>query len=449
MKSTVVALTLLLASSAALAEDLLHFYGIAQQNDPQIAAAKATRNATFENEPIARSLLLPDLRASGDLNWQDVDTNGPVVGNFREDYTDYTAALTVTQPIYRRDRLYTLEQSKTVVKQANAAYAAAEQDLIIRLATAYFDVLSAEDTLEFANANKKATARQLDQAKQRFEVGLIAITGVYEAQARFDQQRADVISAENALDNAWEVLREIVGPMGPTELSPLREDITVEEIRIPSAIEDWSETAAKNNPNVASARLAAEAARQDIEIQRSGHYPTFDLIGAYRTAESESEIGRDTDTLSAGVQLAVPIYSGGGVVASTRQARFNFEAAQEDFDRVQRAAERQVRDAFRGIQSNLSRVEALEAATVSAESALEATTAGFDVGTRTLVDVLNRQSELFLANNDLSQARYDYILNLLSLEQAAGTLDLEDLETVNAWLALGSTKQAVEASEGP
>ena len=448
MKAIAMIVALTLVSTITWSEDLLQVYAVSQQSDPQLAAARARRDATYENEPIARSLLLPNLTANGDLTWQDVDANSSFSGDSDEDFFTHEGSLTLTQALYRRDRWYGFQQSKTIVERAGARYKVAEQDLILRVANAYFDVLAAQDTLDFSNANKKATARQLDQAKQRFEVGLIAITAVHEAQARFDLQRAEVISAENQLTNAWEALREIVGPMGPTKIAPLRRDITADEIQMPSDIEDWSEIALQNNPNVVSARLTAEAARQDIEIERSGHYPTLDLIGDYRSFDSNSDRGTDVDTLSAGVQLAIPIYTGGGVSASTRQARFSFEEAQEEYDRAQRATDRQVRDAFRGVQSNLSRVRALQAATVSAKSALEATTAGFDVGTRTLVDVLNSQSDMFRAERDYSVARYDYILNLLSLEQAAGTLELQDLETVNAWIEEAPSGVVAEPKDG-
>jgi outer membrane protein len=294
-------------------------------------------------------------------------------------------------------------------------------------------VLAAQDNLEFAEAERKAIARELDQAKQRFEVGLIAITGVHEAQARYDQSRADEIVARNGLDNAWEALREIVGPEAPTSLARLAAEVPLDP-PAPAAIDEWSGTALQNNPGVQAAIEAAEVARQEIEVQRSGYYPSVDLIGSYEMNRWDTSRAVESNTASVGVQLAMPLYTGGGVAAATRQAQANFQAAQDVLDQQRRAVDKEVRNAYRGVEASIEAVKAFGAATVSAESALEATTAGFEVGTRTQVDVLNSQSDLFDAKRNHAAARYVYVINLLRLEQAAGTLDVEDLQRVNAWL---------------
>jgi outer membrane protein len=437
MKPLVTAIFLAFSVQGVLAEDLLDVYALAEKNDPQLAAALASLEAARMNTPIARSQLLPQVNANGGLNWQDVEGERSLSGggsaSLDDSYWSRRLGLGLVQPIYRRDRLKQLEQAKTTVEQAESQYTAIEQNLIFRVASAYFQVLSAQDTLEFAQSELKAIARQLDQAKQRFEVGLIAITGVHEAQARFDQSRADVISAENDVGTAWEALREIIGQMGPNELATLEAEIPL-RVPEPAGMDAWSAMALDNNPSVQAAREAAEIARQEIEIQRSGHYPTLDFVANYDMSRSDSDTGSDTDVLAAGVQLAVPIYTGGGVTASTQQARFNFEAAQKELESQLRATDKAVRDAYRQAELSISRVQALQSTTVSAESALEATEAGFEVGTRTLVDVLNRQSELFSAKRDYANARYLYVLNYLALKQAAGSLTVEDLELVNEWL---------------
>jgi outer membrane protein len=202
----------------------------------------------------------------------------------------------------------------------------------------------------------------------------------------------------------------------------------------PADLDHWSKVALDNNPGVVAARHALEVARQEIEAQRSGHYPTVDLVGSYGVSRTDAVTGSDADSASIGVQLAVPLYAGGGISAATRQARYNEQAAREVLEQQRRSVSRQVRDAYRGMEASISRVGALKAGTISAASALEATQAGFDVGTRTLVDVLNAQSELFRSQRDYAQARYDYVLNLLTLKQAAGTVAAEDLAEVNAWL---------------
>ncbi len=432
MKLLVTAVALALGTQLVAAEDLLQVYELARQNDPQLAAASANRDAVLEARPLARSQLLPNVGLSADLTWQDQDVSGGAAALFPDgSSTNRGAAVTLVQPLYRRDRLLQLEQADSQIAQAEADYVVSEQGLALRVAQAYFRVLAAQDNLGFAQSEEKAIERQLDQAKQRFEVGLIAITDVHEAQARFDQARADEINARNLLDNSWEALREIVGPELPADLAPLQAQIPL-DLPAPADLDEWSEQALRNNPGVQSAQQAVETARTEIEVQRSGHFPAVDMVGAYQLSRSSED--RDVDTTSLGVQLAVPLYAGGGISAATRQARHNLTASQDVLDQQRRAVDRQVRDAYRGVESTISRVQALQATTVSAQSALDATTAGFDVGTRTLVDVLNSQRDLFDAQRNYALARYDYVLTILTLEQAAGTLDAEDVTRVNAWL---------------
>jgi outer membrane protein len=434
MKKIALAVALVLGSATAPAADLVEVYQLAGDNDPVLRAARANRDATRENEPLARSQLLPEIGLSGDVNYlyQDVKDSPNAAGSFSDDFSTQAAAVQVIQPLYRKDRLVQLEQARDQSEQADVDYLGAQQDLILRVADAYFSVLSAQDTLTFAQAEKAAIARQLDQAKQRFEVGLIAITGVHEAQARFDQARADEISASNAVDNAFEALLRITGR--PVEsLDQLRSEIPLTSPQ-PATLEAWSDTALQNNPGVLSARINAEIARKQIQFREAGGYPTFDLVGSYGIARSDADFGTDADTASVGVQLRLPLYTGGRVTSGTRQARFEYEAAQERLEERRRVVQNQVRDAYRGVLTSISRVDALAAAQVSAQSALEATEAGFEVGTRTLVDVLNSQRDLFRARRDFAQARYDYILNTLRLMQAAGTLAPEDIEDVNTWL---------------
>jgi outer membrane protein len=430
MKRILIAALLLAgAPQPLLADDLLQLYQRAQQNDPQIRAARASRLAAGEAEPIARAGLLPNLSARGSFDYADQNLDGGI----DDEYERRLVEVAVTQPLYRRDRWVRLEQAGKQIAQAEADLEAAEQGLRLRVAQAYFGVLAAQDTLTFSEAEQEAIARQLDQAKRRFEVGLIAITGVHEAQARYDAARANVITARNQLDNAREVLREIVGgELG--ELLKLKDPVPVLTMPKPADLEHWSNVALDNNPGVLAARYALEVAQQEVEAQRSGHYPTLDLVGGYSVVNSGAILATDATTASVGVELAVPLYAGGGVSAATQQARYNQQAARESLEQQRRAVSRQVRDAYRGMEASISRVEALKAGTVSAASALEATQAGFEVGTRTLVDVLNAQSELFRSQRDYAQARYDYVLNLLNLKQAAGIVGADDLAEVNAWL---------------
>lgn len=430
MRKLITGLFLLLASHVAVAEDLLSVYEQALTQDAQLAAAKAVRDAALEARPLAKAGLLPNVSASGSVNYQDRDANGGLLTD--DSYANADATLSLTQALYRRDRTIRVDQADLQVAAAEADYNQAEQDLILRVARAYFGVLSAQDNLTFVRAEKKAIERQLDQAKQRFEVGLIAITGVHEAQARFDQSRADEIVAQNDLDQAREALREIIG-MAPATLAGLVNGLPLQP-PLPAEMADWSQRALSTNPSILSAQYSTEVAHREVEVQRAARQPSVDLFGSYALNRTGSTSGSDLNTATVGVQLAVPLYTGGSISASIRQALANYQAAQERLDSSRKAVDRQARDAYRGVLASISRVHALKATTISAQSALDATTAGFDVGTRTLVDVLNSQRDLFRAQRDYAQSKYDYILNLFGLELAAGTLDRTDLETMNAWL---------------
>ncbi|MGD2119018.1 MAG: TolC family outer membrane protein [Chromatiales bacterium] len=421
----------LMFSASLNAQDLLDLYQIALTSDPQFQAARATLSSVRETENIATSLLLPNvgLSASADRVHNDVKSSPTATD---DTYNKHDVSVSLTQPIYRRDRWLAVEQAKNLNVKADADFAAAEQSLILRLSQAYFNVLSAKDSLSFVRADKKAIARQLDQAKQRFEVGLIAITAVHEAQAAYDQSVANEIDAENTLDNSYEALREIVGEQN-FNLESLGAALKLVPPD-PADLSTWTEQALQQNPGIIAAQNTAEVARQEIEVQRSGHYPTLDLVGAHAINRSQARSASELDSTSVGLQLALPLYAGGGVTASTRQAQYDFEAAQQGVEQQQRAVTRQVRDAYRGVIASISRVNALEATRISAKSALDATEAGFEVGTRTIVDVLDSQRNLYSTMNDYAQARYNYILNGLSLQQAAGSLSEEDLRAVNAWL---------------
>jgi len=432
MKRIGLAIALILGTTGVHAADIALVYEMAVRNDPTIAAAAANRDANLEAEPIARSQLLPFVSLVGDANYNYQDINSSPSGSRNDNFGDATGGVQVTQPIYRKDLQIQFDQSKDQVAQADIDYKTAEQDLIVRVTQAYFDVLSAEETLKFTDADVKAIARQLEQAKQRFEVGLIAITDVNEAQARYDGSRADAIVAQNDVDDAVEALLRITGePPGP--LANLKPTFPLDPPE-PASPDEWTSTAMENNPAIISAKYNVDIAKKEIERQDAADSPALDLVGSYALSRSDADFGTDSNNGLIGVQLSLPLYTGGGVQASTRQARHQYQAAQDNLEQTRRSVRAQVRDGYRGILAIISRVRALEATVVSAKSALEATEAGFEVGTRTLVDVLNRQRELFLARRDLSVSRYGYVLNKLSLLQAAGTLDAAKLEAANVWL---------------
>jgi outer membrane protein len=428
-------LPLLLILNTAQAEDLMTVYKLALENDPQLQVAKEKLNAARESKSLARSQLLPNIGvgATYDAVRRDLKTASGVSVDDTESYNESGLGLNLTQPIYRRDRFLQMDQADSSIAQAEAEYAAAEIDLMVRSTSAYFNILSAQDDLLVAKSEREATGRQLEQAQQRFDVGLIAITDVHEAQAAFDAARAAEIAASNALDNAWEALFEIVGPQPKSNLAVLGDGLKMTP-PVPNDLQSWSDTAQQENYSILAANANLEVLNQEVEVSRSGHYPTLDLVGGYNMSRSDSDTATEADLASIGLELQVPIYTGGAVSAQTRQSLANYRAAQQGLDQTRRAVNRQVRDAFRGVISSISQVEALKAATISAQSALESTQAGYEVGTRTIVDVLNVQRNLFSSQRDYLNSRYAYIINGLSLKSAAGNLSEEDLARVNTWL---------------
>ena len=428
-------LPLLFAITTVQAEDLMSVYQLALQNDPQLQVAREQLNAARETKSLARSQLLPTigLGASVDAVNRDLKTFQGSSVDDSESFNQSSLGLNLTQPIYRRDRFVQLEQADSSIAQAEAEFAAAEIDLMVRSTTAYFNILSAEDDLRVAKAEREATGRQLEQAQQRFDVGLIAITDVHEAQAAYDAARAAEIAADNGLDNAWEALFEIIGSQPKSNLAKLGDGLQLNP-PVPNDLQEWSDTAQQENYSILAAAANLEVLNQEVEVSRSGHYPTLDLVGGYNMNRTNSDTGTETDTATVGLSLEVPIYTGGAVTSGTRQAQANYRAAQQGLDQTRRGVNRQVRDAFRGVLSTISQVEALKAATISAQSALESTQAGYEVGTRTIVDVLNVQRNLFSSQRDYLNSRYSYIINGLSLKSAAGNLSEEDLQRVNSWL---------------
>lgn len=435
LKKRLIPLLLLFVLPMLQAEDLVAIYQLALQNDPQLQVAREQLNAARETKNISRSQLLPTigLGASYDAINSDFKTRLGESVDRTSSYNDSGLGLTLTQPIYHRDFLVQLKQSDSTIAQSEAQYASAQIDLMVRTVSAYFNILSAEDDVQVVEAEREATGRQLDQAQQRFDVGLIAITDVHEAQAAFDASRAALIVAENNVDNAWEALFEIIGPESKSKLAKLGEGLKLNP-PVPNDLQQWSDTAQEQNFDIIAARSSLETTRLDIELNRSGHFPTLDLVGGYDVHRTDYDFGNEADTAIIGLELAIPLYTGGGVTARTDQARANYRAAQQTLDQIRRAVNRQVRDAFRGVLSSISQVDALRAATVSANSALESTQAGYEVGTRTIVDVLNVQRNLFSSQRDFLQSRYEYIINGLLLRSATGTLSVENLQRANAWL---------------
>ena len=410
-------------SSAVPADNLLDIYRYALASDPEFLAAGADHRAARETLPQALAGLLPSARMSLDSRWNENQR----IPDFRSD----NLILDVEHPIYRRDRLIAVDQADSRIAGADALYAAARQDLMVRVAERYFRVLEAEDELSFAQATLEAFKQQLAQSRQRFEVGLIAVTDVEEAKAGYDLSRAQLIAAENALDIAWEALRETIGEYRE-KLAPLGEMQLV--IPEPADIDTWTEIALERNLRLLAARHDSETARREIERIQAGHYPALDAVGSLGLNNSGSRATGETRRGNIGLRLILPLYSGGSVLSRTRESRHRHQRTLDVLEFERRRAQRETRDAYLGVGSGISRVQALEQAVRSNETAAEAIEAGFQVGTRTSVDVVDAQRELFRARRDLSEARYGYILDVLRLKRAAGILAEDDLRLVSAWL---------------
>jgi outer membrane protein len=413
-----------LGMAAVQAEDLLEVYQLAAESDPTVRAQVASELANREALPQARAGLLPSLSVSANTNYNSLRAN--------DDFNTNNASINLVQPLYRRDRLYQYDQAGSIVSQAEAQLEAVRQDLVIRAAEGYFRLLDAEVEVGFRVADKNAIARQLEQAQRRFEVGLVTITDVYEAQARYDRAAADEIIARNDRSDAQEALRQLTG-QGIRTIEFLSADMPLMTAD-PHDVEAWVSEAMEKNPQVIAGRYAVEAAGSQIEVQRSGHFPNVDAIASYFDDNTNAPNGLDLEGASLGLQLELPIDVGGGVRSRTREAVYLRDQAREQLDELNRSVERQTRDAFRNLDATVSFVRAVSQAVVSNQSGFEATQAGFDVGTRTIVDVLNSQRDLLSAKRDYEVARNQHLLNRLRLKQAAGTVNYVDVEEINTYL---------------
>lgn len=417
------------------AQNLSETYELALQNEPRLKQAQAQQSAVGESKDQSIARFLPNISATGASsknhlhNKKTFSFRGP---DANQEFWDNTFDVNLTQPLFHWDHWIQLSQSDNQIAQAEATYLAELQNLMVRTTEAYFNVLYAQDNLQFASAEKQAIARQLEQVRRRFEVGILPITDVNEAQAGFDQANANEIEAANHLDNQKEALREIIGE-NDASLNALGDQLPLLKPE-PADISAWSDTAELNNFSIISAFNQAEVSRKAIDLQRNGHLPSLDLVASYGASDNNSSFGFRGDTQSVGVQLDVPLFEGGAVNSRTRQAAYEYQAAKEDLIAKKRAVKRQVKDAYRGVMSTISRVAALKAAVTSATSALEATEAGFGVGTRTMVDLLLEQRNLYRAKRDFARTRYDYLINSIKLKQAASSLSQADIEQVNRLL---------------
>lgn len=444
MKKSILSLLVgLSVVSQAFADDLYQVYQQAMVKDPTINRAEAERDSAYEGISISRASLLPDI--SGTVTYSD-GTNefartrdDGTIEVLSQDSTTLAMSLDLTLSIYDHRNWVAMDRAEKVAQQSDTNFAVSKQDLIVRTTQAYLAILRAMDSLEFAQAEKRAIERQLEQTKQRFEVGLTAITDVHEAQANFDNTVSQVILAENQVELRREELREITGKYHD-DISVLNTERFSAVRPEPAKVEDWLSIADEKSLDLMVRRLAKDIAKEDIDSARAGHYPTVGLSASLSRDDQETTLlGVNnnlpvTNSHSIGLRLSIPIYSGGSVSARTEQARHNYVAVSEDLELAHRSTVRSVRSSYNAVNATIAGIRALEQSVVSAESALKATEAGFDVGTRTIVDVLDSTRNLYNAKSNLAGARYDFINSVLTLKRAAGSLTESDIISINKGL---------------
>lgn len=433
----------LVLAGQAQAANLLTVTQDALENDADLASARARFSSVEVGRDVSRGALLPQVSAGVEAAHQRTyssQRNGIAAGasgaaaGVDDAYNRAGASLQASQALFDVTRWAQLERSDRLIDQQRFSLAAAEQQVLRDAASAYFEILRANDILEARQAQERAIERQLEQAREQFEVGLIAITDVEEAEAAFDLARAERIGAQSALEVSFEALERLTG-LRYDSIDGLSAELPV-ELPQPSSREQWVELAMQHSPVLAQAQAAVEVSRSDVEVAKGARLPVVEAFANYEYADSDSEVLSGHDSSSqVGLQASLPLYTGGSTLAQIRQNTFLLESAQYDAEAQRRDTIQQVRSSFTLVSNDVQTVEARRQAVVSNQSALDATRAGYEVGTRNIVDVLSAERNLSDAIAAYAEARYDYVLDLLALRQQAGTLDLETIEAVNAWLS--------------
>jgi len=439
VRKHILALALAASAMSAQAADLLEVYRDARSFDAQYAAARAARDAGLEKLPQGRAGLLPTIGLAANTTRNDLEAKArtPGAATRSAEYSSNGWSVSLSQPLIRWQNWVGYKQGELAAASAEAQLVHAGQDLIVRVAQAYFDVLLAQETLATAQAQKISTAEQLESARRNFEVGTATITDTHEAQARYDLIVAQEIAAANDLAVKRQTLRTLTGKE-PESLKGLKPGLRIERPQ-PDDIGKWVESAEAGNVGVQLAQTAHEIASREIERQRAGHYPTLDLVATHGKSATGGSItpgasGSDSKSSTIGLQLAVPIYAGGAVSSRDREAVALGEKARADLDNARRQATLAARQAYLGVSAGLAQVKALEAGVASSQLAVESNKLGYEVGVRINIDVLNAQSQLFDTRQKLAKARLDTLIAQLKLKSAAGSLTEDDLAAINALL---------------
>ena len=426
-------------ASGARAEDLLQIYRDALVSDPTLAAARSNWLATQENVPQARAGLLPSVNLSALANEQDYNQtlHTDPQTKFAQRFPQAGYTVSASQPLYRAQNLIVFDQAKQQVGQADYVLASAQQDLIVRVAQAYFNVLLAQFTIELTASQKAAVSENLAQAKRNFEVGTATITDTNDAQAKFDQIVAQEISVRNDLENALAALRAIIGRL-PKDLKRFDRKFQPEPPS-PNALEPWIDRAVRENLQVRIAQANLDIATLEVDRQRAGHYPTVDLVASFNqnyagggaSTALASNFSTDYRLGLVGVQLNLPIYQGGAVDSKVRQAISNQDASRQNLEAARRSAQLLAQTSYAGVTNGVAQVKALDQALTSAQVSYDSNKLGLEVGVRTNLDVLNQQQQVFQTRFNLAQTYYNFVINSLRLKQAAGTLNDTDVEQIN------------------
>jgi outer membrane protein len=410
--------------ASAQATDLIEIYQAAQGQDAVFASARAAQQAGQEKLTQGRSLLLPSVNLSANTTYNDV--NSPLMV---KKYNSHGYAVSVVQPLFREQNWATYQQADLQVAISEAQFKLAEQDVILRSAQTYFDVLIAQDTVQLTGAQKTSISQQLEQAKRNFEVGTATITDTHEAQARYDLVVAQEIAAANNLEIKKRTLQQLVNA-DVKELNTLGQGFKLESPN-PADAQKWVTDAQQGNYQIVMAQAAEALAEQEVAKNRGGHLPTLDAVGSYSNSTGCSFSCGDTKSTSVGLQLNMPLFAGGATQSKWREAEANHDKAKQDLENARRNVELQTRQAYLGVVSGIAQVQALQQALKSSESLLQASKLGQEVGVRTSLDVLNAQQQMYSTRRDLYQAEYNYLISHLRLKAAVGNLAEADLSQVN------------------
>lgn len=442
------ALLLSVWAAPAWSADLLTITRDALENNAELSSARSQTQSVEAGRDVARGDLLPQLNASGNVAHNrtyesqtsaagtqagQVGTGTGNTGGNDDPFNSVSLTLEASQALFDARNSREVEQAEREIDQQIYALASTEQQVLIDVATAYFDILRANDILDARLAQERAIGRQLEQAEEQFEVGLIAITEVEEAQASFDQSRAERIAAQSDLQVSFEALERLTGQRYAS-IEALSDDYPIQQ-PTPSDRDYWVDLAVENNPLVLAEQAGVEVSRSAVGVAQAQRLPTLEAFASYQYADNDIDgIQGHDESSQIGLSANWPLYTGGSTQASIRQSTYQLEASQFDFEAQRRDTVQQVRSLYTQVSNDVSTVDAREQAIVSNQSALDATRAGYEVGTRNIVDVLNAEQNLYNAISDYAQARYDYVVNLLSLRQQSGRLDVEAVEEINAWL---------------